>query len=593
MEQQIFINEIQTSFVLRQPKSTKPTNIYLVCRIQGKQVKLATGVKVYPEHWNTKKQEAYISVRLTELDNQNNEIANKKIKALRDSVSSYKEYLCDNPDKITNSLNILREYIYKDYKHINRISKMKQQISATLEMKQLIDRQSTKESTKKGNIGAIGYLETFLKASKIDNTWNNINLETLEQFKQYYINKKTNATTINAYIKRILAVCRIANKSSKIQFSFEGNNLHLLELIKDNTNKTKRKNKQVALTEEQVMSLYSYTPKGRKATDLEEIRDIFILQCLVGQRISDMPKFFNGDYKYDSKTNTITITQQKTNEMAIIPLLPLAREILNKYNNNKMIVDINTIKDFRMNKDIKRIAEAVGLNEPIEYQEQKGTDILNITKPLHQMIHSHTARHTFVTIMCRMGIPKDVVIIATGHEDTTMIDAVYEHLNEQDKANKVHSAFNKLDGKLFKMDQVDTPIIAKDENKPPKPKTNILDYLFAEATLLRLDQLHSRDVNIYELPDISKAIRVIKDLSTISKAQSFLNGIDKTILYGRINKISEILWYIGKHYADATLYQLYEQKVIELGLSDSINQITSENILHHLWQQEISNEELD
>ena len=34
MEQQIFINEIQTSFVLRQPKSTKPTNIYLVCRIQ-------------------------------------------------------------------------------------------------------------------------------------------------------------------------------------------------------------------------------------------------------------------------------------------------------------------------------------------------------------------------------------------------------------------------------------------------------------------------------------------------------------------------------------------------------------------------------
>ena len=148
------------------------------------------------------------------------------------------------------------------------------------------------------------------------------------------------------------------------------------------------------------------------------------------------------------------------------------------------------------------------------------------------MIHSHTARHTFVTIMCRMGIPKDAVIIATGHEDTTMIDAVYEHLNEQDKANKVHSAFNKLDGKLFKMDQVATPIIAKDENKPPKPKTNILDYLFAETTLLRLDQLHSRDVNIYELPDISKAIRVIKDLSTISKAQSFLNGIDKTILYG-------------------------------------------------------------
>ncbi|CAG9893992.1 hypothetical protein BOVA514_2870 [Bacteroides ovatus] len=33
---------------------------------------MSTGVKVYPDQWNIKKQEAYISCRLTESDNINN-----------------------------------------------------------------------------------------------------------------------------------------------------------------------------------------------------------------------------------------------------------------------------------------------------------------------------------------------------------------------------------------------------------------------------------------------------------------------------------------------------------------------------------------
>ena len=82
MERQIFINEMQARFNLRKPRSEKPTNLYLVCRINNKQVKLSTGVKIYPDHWNEKRQEAYISVRLSELDNINNTIVNKKITKL-------------------------------------------------------------------------------------------------------------------------------------------------------------------------------------------------------------------------------------------------------------------------------------------------------------------------------------------------------------------------------------------------------------------------------------------------------------------------------------------------------------------------------
>lgn len=42
--------------------------------------------------------------------------------------------------------------------------------------------------------------------------------------------------------------------------------------------------------------------------------------------------------------------------------------------------------------------------------------------------------------MCRKGVPKDTVILATGHENTKMIDEVYTHLTQKDKAKKVSEA---------------------------------------------------------------------------------------------------------------------------------------------------------
>ena len=114
MTGQIFANEMKCYFNLRKPKECRPTNINMVTSINHKQVKLATGVKIYPNQWNMKKQEAYISIRLTELDNINNTVVNNKIRELKDCFVEFKEYLCDHPDEIENSVSLLKRYIYKD-----------------------------------------------------------------------------------------------------------------------------------------------------------------------------------------------------------------------------------------------------------------------------------------------------------------------------------------------------------------------------------------------------------------------------------------------------------------------------------------------
>ena len=467
MERQIFINEMQARFNLRKPRSEKPTNLYLVCRINNKQVKLSTGVKIYPDHWNEKRQEAYISVRLSEIDNINNTIVNKKITKLKEYFIEFKHYLCMHPDEIGESMKLLKQHIYKD--------RMKKELQkpATFIMKQIIEAKTCAESSKKQYRSNIDKFERFLKENEIPNTWESMNLDTINRYQKQIIkeNPLHPHNTLRNIIKgTIFNLLGIADKRLDIPFKWSDSNLNSFEFVKDKSNKELADNKKVSLTEEQLNKFYKHIITGteRQIKKYTEIRDLFILQCLVGQRIGDMQKFFNGDNEMDEEAGTISIIQQKTKARAIIPLLPLAKEIISKYENKELLY----YKERKsiVNEALKEVAEQAGLDEPITYEENG----IKQTQPLYKLLHTHTARHTFITILCRKGIPKETVIIATGHEDTKMIDKVYSHLNSKDKAKKVSNAFKSLNNGIFNMGKVETNSL--NEVKPTNDATNDITF---------------------------------------------------------------------------------------------------------------------
>ena len=467
MERQIFINEMQARFNLRKPRSKKPTNLYLVCKINNKQVKLSTGVKIYPDHWNEKRQEAYISVRLSEIDNINNTIVNKKITKLKEYFIEFKHYLCMHPDEIGESMKLLKQHIYKD--------KMKKELQkpATFIMKQIIEAKTCAESSKKQYRSNIDKFERFLKENEIPNTWESMNLDTINRYQKQIIkeNPLHPHNTLRNIIKgTIFNLLGIADKRLDIPFKWSDSNLNSFEFVKDKSNKELADNKKVSLTEEQLNKFYKHIITGteRQIKKYTEIRDLFILQCLVGQRIGDMQKFFNGDNEMDEEAGTISIIQQKTKARAIIPLLPLAKEIISKYENKELLY----YKERKsiVNEALKEVAEQAGLDEPITYEENG----IKQTQPLYKLLHTHTARHTFITILCRKGIPKETVIIATGHEDTKMIDKVYSHLNSKDKAKKVSNAFKSLNNGIFNMGKVETNSL--NEVKPTNDATNNITF---------------------------------------------------------------------------------------------------------------------
>ena len=467
MERQIFINEMQARFNLRKPRSEKPTNLYLVCRINNKQVKLSTGVKIYPDHWNEKRQEAYISVRLSEIDNINNTIVNKKITKLKEYFIEFKHYLCMHPDEIGESMKLLKQHIYKD--------RMKKELQkpATFIMKQIIEAKTCAESSKKQYRSNIDKFERFLKENEIPNTWESMNLDTINRYQKQIIkeNPLHPHNTLRNIIKgTIFNLLGIADKRLDIPFKWSDSNLNSFEFVKDKSNKELADNKKVSLTEEQLNKFYKHIITGteRQIKKYTEIRDLFILQCLVGQRIGDMQKFFNGDNEMDEEAGTISIIQQKTKARTIIPLLPLAKEIISKYENKELLY----YKERKsiVNEALKEVAEQAGLDEPITYEENG----IKQTQPLYKLLHTHTARHTFITILCRKGIPKETVIIATGHEDTKMIDKVYSHLNSKDKAKKVSNAFKSLNNGIFNMGKVETNSL--NEAKPTNDATNNITF---------------------------------------------------------------------------------------------------------------------
>ena len=489
MGRQIFINQMQCNFNLRQPKANKPTNIYLVVYLNNKQVKLSTGVKVYPEHWNIRKQQAYVNARLSKLDNNNNTIANDRLSELKDMFLEFKHYLCEHPTDIDNSITILRTRIYK-----NTMTTEIKKKSATTVMKEIIDAKQAASSTKEQQKLNVGKFERYLKENNISDTWESMNLNTFEGYQKYLVDNGRGSVTIRNIIQNTLfPLLKKVSKRVDIPFTWYDSNLNSFEFVKDESNKELASNKKVTLTEEQLKQLYDYPITGtelqvRKRT---EIRDLFVLQCLVGQRVGDMQKFFNGDNEKDEEEDTISIIQQKTKARAIIPLTPLAKEIISKYQNTEL--KYYKPSNSNLNAELRIIAEEAGLNTPVTFEDKDGKQV----KPLFELVHTHTARHTFITIMCRRDIPKETIIIATGHEDTKMIDKVYSHLSNKDKAQKVSTAFKKkLDGDIFSMGKVETNSL--NETKPTNDTTNnitfdtLLDTQFFASKINKAVKLQSQ-----------------------------------------------------------------------------------------------------
>lgn len=165
-------------------------------------------------------------------------------------------------------------------------------------------------------------------------------------------------------------------------------------------------------SEEEADSIYLSMQEIEKLHKLElskrlaKARDIFLVGCCTAMRISD--------YKSLSKDNIrdgmIYKATKKTGERVVVPIHPIAKEILERYDYKLPI-----LSEAKLNKYIKEVGKLADMNEPIIITKTEGGKKISRTFKKYELITTHTARRSGATNMYLNGIPSISIMMITGH----------------------------------------------------------------------------------------------------------------------------------------------------------------------------------
>jgi site-specific recombinase XerD len=153
------------------------------------------------------------------------------------------------------------------------------------------------------------------------------------------------------------------------------------------------------LTEEELSRIYS---KRFSSERLTLVKDIFIFSCYTGLAYVDV-KGLKRDHigiGIDGE-KWIFKNRQKTDTKSKIPVLPIAAEIIKKYENHPRCLNDDTILPILTNQKMNGYLKEVG-------------DLCDISKE----ITFHMARHTFATsVTLTNGVPIETVSKMLGHKN--------------------------------------------------------------------------------------------------------------------------------------------------------------------------------
>lgn len=150
------------------------------------------------------------------------------------------------------------------------------------------------------------------------------------------------------------------------------------------------------LTEEELRRIINFdTPIPR----LEKARDFFLFGCFTGLAYIDIKTLEPRHFERDSEGRIwIKKKRVKTGVLSRIPLLPMARMILEKYKGDEKMLPIQDASD--INKYLKDIAIFCHIDKHITF---------------------HTSRHTFAsTVTLANNVSLEVVSKMLGHTNTRM-----------------------------------------------------------------------------------------------------------------------------------------------------------------------------
>ena len=171
-----------------------------------------------------------------------------------------------------------------------------------------------------------------------------------------------------------------------------------------NVSITKRDTDDIALTQDEVEILETIKLSAR----LDFFRDLFLIGVYSGQRYSDYSVF----EKADVRNGMIVKRAEKTETKSFIPLHPKLERLLDKYN-----WEIRKVSSQKFNKAIQEICQIAGFDDEVKKTRYFGQKKKIERFHRWEIVTSHTARRTFITLSSEKGMPDHIIMSITGIRD--------------------------------------------------------------------------------------------------------------------------------------------------------------------------------
>lgn len=282
----------------------------------------------------------------------------------------------------------------------------------------------TKATVTKHNT-LIAHIQGFKKRVEFDD----ISEDFLNAFIRYLINEKNLS---NPYVVKLIKNFKtFMNWATKKGFN-KGISYKTFEPQLKGVS-TSDKTNIIALSPEEFMHLYHLPIES---PCLERVRDVFCFCCATSLRYSDVSNLKWSNVK-DDRIEIVTI---KTDDPIIVYFNDLSYPIIKKYEKFKDVSEkvLPVISNQKYNDYIKELGKLAGFDQPTTKVIFKGSERIERTVPKYELLTSHVARKTFVTLALYKGIPAEVVRSFTGHKDAKVMERYFK-FNGQEQKNQMQN----------------------------------------------------------------------------------------------------------------------------------------------------------
>lgn len=373
------------NFYLKEPNSDRETLILVKYNSGNLRFKLSTGERIHPDKWNEKTQRAKKNYSgASDL--------NDLLKSMEAEVNRIRR------DAIASGVPLNADHFKKEFSLFLQKEPKEKKISLVEALDEFMKVKKDKLSFNYlRSVNAMkNHLIAYAKEQKVKMTFESINLSFYDSFTSYlYAKGQTNntvGTNINR-LKRFLDWASMMGYNSTTGYKEKG-----FRAMEDDELEV------IYLTEEELFRIFTLDLCDSQR--LYNVREAFCFQCFTGLRFSDIEELQPDDVKGDE----LTITTRKTRDLITVPLNNYALEILQRNS-----FRLNTISNQKTNDYLKEIGQRAELNEVFEIVRFRGSVRIPEKFKKYQLLSTHTARRTFITLSLEKGMRPEVVMKITGH----------------------------------------------------------------------------------------------------------------------------------------------------------------------------------